>query len=247
MNFCVFIRKTLERKVINAILGYRHLNFLVNGVKQMSVMVNFWEKIFDLLRGISLFRLVQVLFPKLKNNPAFVDYWVMGNLFFSFLAICVVNGNFFPTLNVILLIYGYVRVFEIFVYQVNVLLFDQFKTSATYKLQSYRRMVIALIHNFIEIIFWFAVTYTFHQVYILPTGKDSLTVFESIYMSFFIMTTFSLPIFDKPQSNGLSIILLQSIIGVFMTLVTLARFISLLPKPGTLDTREEEIEKITIP
>lgn len=151
-------------------------------------------------------------------------------------------GNLSNILSGIILSYGCIRVFEITVYQVNVLLFDQFKNPASYKLKSYRRMVILLLHNYVEIILWYATTYTILAFnFDLFEQKDSLT---SIFLfSFKTMVTFGTDV-AKLSNLGHFFVFTQAIIGLFMTLICLARFIGLLPKPDTMDTDEKEKDYI---
>lgn len=59
--------------------------------------------------------------------------------------------------------------------------------------------------------------------------------------SLLVMVTFSGATLKYEKPEGLLILLTQSGIGIFMTILVLARFISLLPSPETMD--EYEIEK----
>jgi len=96
-------------------------------------------------------------------------------------------------------------------------------------------MTIALIHNFFEIVFWFAGTYvTLHFL----TKTDTTT---AVYRSFTHMVTYTMDIDDKKWSVfSVFILQFQGLIGVFMTVLSLARFISLFPQPGSQDEKEQE-------
>ena len=88
-----------------------------------SFIVMFWEKVFGFLKLISLFQLIRKIFPS-KNKYKFVEIWVLSNLLTSLGFILMTHYlKVYVVLN-ILFIYGIFRVFEIIVYQVNVLLFD---------------------------------------------------------------------------------------------------------------------------
>src|SRR5206468_2499479 len=57
-----------------------------------------------------------------------------------------------------LLVYGGLRVFEVVVTQTNVLLFDEWRArrrGVSYALRGYRRILILLLHNYAEVVFWF--------------------------------------------------------------------------------------------
>lgn len=205
-----------------------------------SFIVEFWSKVFGLLARLSLFSLVRWIFK--PTTATFVDAWVLGNLLLSIC--CVFIAAYIPDSIFVLLVvvYGASRVFEIAVYQVNVLLFDEyraFKAGKDYALVGYRRMVLMLLHNYVEIIFWLATTYVYmadHYNHKWTAGAR--TAFGSIYSSFITMTTFG--DFDlMPKSTfGAFILLFHATVGLFMTLLSLARFISLIPAPKSMDVLE---------
>lgn len=103
-----------------------------------------------------------------------------------------------------------------------------------YQLTSYRRMTVLLIHNFFEILFWFAGSYLFFQLLQEQTPTFALT------QSFLQMITYNI-LLDENKTTLLSVCLLQiqAIIGVFMTILSLAHFASLLPKPESKNHREK--------
>jgi hypothetical protein len=141
----------------------------------------------------------------------------------------------------IAILWGVIRVFEVFIYQINVLLFDEYRTkkaNGLYAIQSYRRIVILLLHNYIEIIFWFALFYR-NIGYAFETGGADLNqILVSLNFSFFTMTTFGITSISPKDNFGIIVNFLQSIIGLFMALLILSRFISLIPPPETLDPLE---------
>jgi hypothetical protein len=205
-------------------------------------IVELWSWIFDKLRWLSIFQITTKLYPKLSNR-VFVEWWVLGNLIASIIALWSISYSNIKPLEYFFLGYGVVRIFEIFVYQVNVLIFDEYratKKNVKYSLHSYRRVVILLLHNFVEIIFWFAASYGVLMSDYKFVPSSTATFFELLYMSFVTMTTFGQPNFTFLSRTGMMLILFQSIVGVFMTLITLARFIGLLPRPHTKDETEQE-------
>lgn len=129
----------------------------------------------------------------------------------------------------IFVIYGSLRIFEIFIYQLNVLLVQPYKGVVCF-FNSYRRMTIALIHNFFEIVFWFAGTYLTFQFI------QGITPGDAIYRSFTHMVTYSLEI-DKSKWSYITLAVLQSqtLMGVFMTVISLVRFLSLFPQPKSMN------------
>jgi len=208
----------------------------------MSFIVEFWSRIFSFLGNISLFALVRWKFPRVVNAK-FVDGWVLGHLVLAFAALVFVAH--FPAhwLALGFVFYGVLRVFEISIYQTNVLLFDEYRTvksgTGGYVLAGYRRVVLLLLHNYFEVIVWLSSTYLFMEAdftRVWPGGSN--TILGGLYSSFITMTTFGN--FDLlPKTNRAALVLLfHSTVGLFMTLLSLARFISLLPVPRSDDATE---------
>lgn len=210
-----------------------------------SFIVEFWSSTFNFLAKVSVFSLVRKLFPS-AITARFVDFWVLSHLFLSMVAVIVAAYSPYPVLGYFFMSYGFLRTFEIVVYQMNVLLFDEYrvvKAGGEYRLEGYRRIVLLLLHNYFEIILWLACTYTvmaadFDHKWQSGTG----TVFGGIYSSFITMTTFG--DFDLLPKTALAafVLLFHATVGLFMTLLSLARFVSLIPAPKTRD--EIEIKQI---
>ena len=206
-----------------------------------SFIVEFWSSIFGILAKVSVFTLVRKLFPS-AITARFVDFWVLSHLVLSMVAVVVAVYSPYPVMGYLFMGYGFLRTFEIVVYQTNVLLFDEYrvvKAGGEYRLEGYRRIVLLLLHNYFEIILWLACTYTvmatdFEHKWQPGTG----TVFGGIFSSFITMTSFG--DFDLlPKSTmAASVLLFHATVGLFMTLLSLARFISLIPAPKTRDLIE---------
>lgn len=99
--------------------------------------------------------------------------------------------------------------------------------------------MILLLHSYVEIIFWFALFYR-NIDWAFETGGVALnSFFASLNLSFVTMTTFGYTAISPKETLGDVLIIIQSIIGLFMTLLILARFISLLPSPETMDEFEK--------
>lgn len=208
-----------------------------------SFIVEFWSQVFSLLGRLSVFGLVRTALPG-SLSARFVDAWVLGHLLLALLAVVFVSH--FPKhwISLALVTYGVARVFEITVYQTNVLLFDEYrarKNGKDYAIEGYRRIVLLLLHNYVEIILWLAGAYTaFADQFNHKWQEGAGTALGGIYSSFITMTTFGE--FDlTPKSEIAALILLfHSAVGLFMTLLSLARFISLIPAPKSRDTLEQE-------
>ena len=208
-----------------------------------SFIVDLWSQIFDILGWISPFRIICHLIPATRGNVGFTDGWVLGNLLLSIGLLFICQAPNFSYCEVIAVAYGGIRVFEVFIYQINILLFDEYrarKAGKKYAIRSYRRIVINLLHNYVEVIFWFALIYR-NIGWAFDIGEVILnSFFISLNLSFVTMTTFGQTNISPKKPLGNSIIFIQSVIGLFMALIVLARFISLIPIPETLDEFEKK-------
>jgi hypothetical protein len=206
-------------------------------------IIQFWSWIFGALKWVSPFRWVRAAFPNLRGNYRFVEAWVLGDLLLSAACLAALSSPGFCWWQILILCYGAIRIFEIVVYQTNVLLFDEYsvkKGGETYGVAGLRRLVLLLLHNYIEVLFWFSVFYR-NSNHMFDSGRISLDSFAgSLYFSIVTMSTLGYGDVTPTQDTALFLVMVQTMIGVFMALVMLARFVSLLPKPGTLDLLEKD-------
>jgi len=220
-----------------------------------SFIVESWSKIFSILRWISLFQVVRWVVCKkfsatskicrFVESYGFVELWVLGHVLLSIILLLI-----YPTLGAV--IYGGLRVFEVLIYLINVILFDEYRANKAehrkkragetyaipYAIRGYRRIVILLLHNYAEIILWFALFYR-HWDWAFETGRASLnSFFDALNFSFATITKFGYTTIYPRETSGDILVFIQSGIGLFMVLLILARFISLIPKPKTMDEFE---------
>ena len=112
-----------------------------------------------------------------------------------------------------------------------------------YAVRGYTRITILLLHNFAEISFWFSISYIYFDGSFLSNNAPLNTI-TALTFSFSTMTTFG-------NSQGVTILgsigntfnLIQAVIGVFMILLILARFIALIPRAPTSDSIEQKMNQ----
>ncbi|MBM7618522.1 hypothetical protein JOC95_000364 [Bacillus tianshenii] len=205
-----------------------------------SFIVDFWRRLFHVLRYVSVFQYVRLI-PGLRGSHFFVEAWVVGNLAFALVCMVLLQIGVVPSWAAWLMLgYSFTRILEITVYQVNVLLFDPYQ-SANYHVKSYRRLVVLLIHNYVEVIFWFAVSYMVlsSEIGVVVSQGNML---DTLLFSFVTMVTFGSGSLADFKDVARTIIFVQAIIGLFMTIISLARFIGLLPKPVSQDSSEHDVD-----
>src|SRR6056297_2752709 len=108
-----------------------------------SFIIEFWNNIFLILSKISLFSLIRLF----KNNVSyrFVDGWVLFNLIFSIVSSLLTYYFDVKFFLYLFSLYAALRIFEIIIYQLNVLIFDPYrakKKNIKYKIKSAHRMIL---------------------------------------------------------------------------------------------------------
>ncbi|MHC4744339.1 MAG: potassium channel family protein [Planctomycetota bacterium] len=134
------------------------------------------------------------------------------------------------------------RLYEMVVYHVNVVLFHGYNSARQreelHQLRGYRRMVVCLLTNYVEALFWFAVLYQMFQSSFSSGPICPNSRIGSLYYSVITMTTLGYGDIRPIGNAGATICMLQTLVGMFLVIVMLAAFIRLLPKPYTKDQYE---------
>lgn len=174
-----------------------------NKIYTEGLIISLMEISLKFLEKISIFYVIRLLFGEKQQNPPkeeipesksvdatsqetkkfvqtalFVDIWILFNCILSFSFIFIAFSSISNSWKYVFFIYGTLRVFEIFIYQLNVIFVHPYQDrEQVYQLTSYRRMTVLLIHNFFEILFWFAGSYLFFQLLQEQTPTFALTQF----------------------------------------------------------------------
>ncbi len=198
---------------------------------ESGFIVNAWRQIFGSLGSMSVFATVGYFVHGGEGDASFSEKWTLGNFFFSiaylFLFSYLSTQRYITT---IILVYAAYRIFEIMVYHINIFL-------SLEGLQGFRRSVVLLFHNYIEVLFWFASFYRLlHYFFSKPFITRSLG--GSLYFSIVTMTTLGYGDIEPINEIGRAIVSVQTLIGIFMAIFLLARFVSMLPQRGTRDREE---------
>src|ERR1039458_8985812 len=184
----------------------------------MDTFILSWAEFgLNLLRRASLFRLLQFALPGIGGTYAFVDAWVIINLFGAFSS-WLFEGTTTPGLfGTLVVVYAGLRVLELVAYNTGVLIFDSLRSS-NYALRSFRRSLILSSINYIEVLFWFAASYRhFATAFEKPEVIGTLT--GSLYFSTVTMATVGYGDIVPNEDYSRWLIIVHILVSVFFAIV----------------------------
>jgi hypothetical protein len=166
-----------------------------------------------------------------------VDIWVLCWVAASIISfVC----SFFIQSTVIQLavvIISAIRMLEYLTFISNVLLFRSNLRGSTQRgdLKSFRRSIILLACNYVETIFWFATWYSILSQHSLLKVTLQPACISLLRESVVQMVANSTGNVSPDGTLALAVLTVNSVVGLFMTTVMISWFISLLPRPKSLD------------
>ncbi len=211
-----------------------------------SFIVDFWAFVFHQLRWVSAFQLCRALLPSRLITYTFVDAWVLSQLCVAALSLTFWSTYQASCWRYLPIAWAALRVFEVVIYQVNVLFFDAYraaKMGKPYALRGYRRLVLLTLHNYAEVVVWFALFYRSMASSFSDDQNALQTTAGSIYYSLVTMSTLGYGDIHPNGHSGFALVACHLGVSLFLTLVIVARIISFLPQPATLDDTEQGIGK----
>lgn len=254
MKINIFMASILVKVFDNIIFNCQKKNVAIMMIKIESFIVKLWSHIFLILSYISPFAIIRAIFKKTRYSYLFVDWWALTYFIASIVLFTTLKlfgiqewTNIptwveIPLFIKIISIIGGIRIFEIIIYHVNVLLFDEYRAKLagnTYAVRGYRRLIVLLLQNYMEIAIWFALIYRCLNFAFEKNNFYLNSATMSLKLSFTTMTTFGQIDIQPKILLGHILTLTQSVIGLFIALLIIARFISLIPKPKTFDELEK--------
>jgi len=207
-----------------------------------TFIVDLWASIFKILSWVSLFRLVRKLVRSTRGSWKFVDAWVLSHTILALVCVFLLSKTSSGLVRTIIIIYGLLRLTELVVYQINVAFFDEYrarKAKRDYAIRGYRRLTILTLHNYLEVAFWFAAIYEAFPSSFKPESTLNLGIpLRALGHSLYTMTTFGIPLYHPVDNLGTLVVIGEAVVGLFMAVIVIARTLSLIPTPRTLDKFE---------
>ncbi|MDU4660565.1 MAG: hypothetical protein E6Y39_10605 [Clostridium butyricum] len=244
----IFLEEKIRNEKDNKKLQYNFYNLCLeilnrcyieklseNTQKDNGFIVELFNGIFGVLEKISIFNVVRQL--KSDMSYRFVDLWIVGNMIGAIISTGIAYNLSMNNKIIIysILLYSVLRVFEVIIYQINVLLFHPYraqKTGQNYKIKSVTRMVVSLLSNYVEIMFWYS---TMVILFIILNGDNpnKLGLIEIIRSNILCIITLDSNIVKEILNSNYShlseLLFLEVISGMIMTVISLSRFIGILP------------------
>jgi hypothetical protein len=213
-------------------------------LRDFSLLLYGLERLFTWLQSCSLgYRLIggrtSIIRPDLKDEERKriskargrkVEIYLGGWLLAEAAAVGLVANNIEPRWAFIWVALAAYRVFDILQATINITIFDPLRTlgKQTYFLALVRTLVMSFI-NFIELAICFGTIYA-HRLIELDKAQNWRSAY---YFSF--ITQLTIGYGDvSPRGFTRAIAVSQGMVGFFFGLVVLGRFISFLPRIGTL-------------
>jgi len=154
-----------------------------------------------------------------------IEAWATGALIAALLGFACSGSA--PWLSAVVVAAAAIRLFEILVNAVHVTLFHGFIDKKP--LAGPRRIVILLLFNYIELVFWFAAAYRALLAHIVPASQASPVAILAHSLS--AASGFGDGAISQVPSLMSAIAIFESGVGLFMAVAVIARFVSLLPRP----------------
>ena len=234
---------------------------------KQSFIVELWSGIFNVLGKASPFYWACMAIPVIRRDYKaiyyraephirgvyyhFVEGWTLGQLLISCALFILASVWDLYWGEFVAVVYGMTRIYDISITQIDTLLFRVYrirkiearkeKESVTYTphaIRSYIRSAVLLLHNYVELMFWFALFYHY-WAWAFHSSTESLdSFFTPLNFSFVTMTSFGSTTVCPSEIWGNILVLLQSAIGLFMAILILTRFIAFLPWSRSMDKLE---------
>lgn len=180
----------------------------------------------------------RAMFGPSPTSYFFVDAWVLGHVVLSVIGWLVVSPAMAAFWQGMLFIYACWRVLEICIYNMRQMLGAHSKSPTTNTVRSTRRSFLLALLNYAEVLFWFAALYRAVAPSFGSNSEFVSTATGSFYFSILTMATYG----DiTPKTTAVQwLVAAHLAISLYITLGVLARFVSLLPRPKSLDNADDE-------
>jgi hypothetical protein len=198
------------------------------------------------LMKLNIFQHFLRMFPRLdkQTRGGLIELWILTNLLLSIILLSFLPIGPPSFVRIPVVLYAILRLLEVVVFQVYTQIYGGYpgkkKTRLHYNVLSYRRSIFIALMLYLEAIVWFAVLYRLNCGSFSYTGISLSDPIKALYYSFVTMTTIGYGDVYPVTYEGFTIVIAHSLTAILMTVLIIARIISYLPGPRTLDEVERE-------
>lgn len=168
----------------------------------------------------------------------FSDSWVLGYTAIAILFLLFVPLSAMGFFAGVGLVLGALRILEIIGYLFKVLLIDDSDKNLSERIPpvlSSRRLLVLALHNYLEIVLWFAFAYAVFEERFQNSSEILTSSVGSFYFSVVTMTTLGYGDVTPRDSLTRLLVTSQTLLGVFMALVVVGWMVGLLPRRESIE------------
>ena len=195
-------------------------------------LIDGWLCLFKTLGQYTPLSLLGRKSETIRGSHGFVDLWVAARLAMPVVLLIVGAAWGLDWLKVVLYLLGGCSILEVVVVQINVVVFGGYwaeKQGKPQEVKSVHRLLVNALHNYAEVIAWFALFYLNLEGYFDTLEQNVHPTVDALNFSFVTMTSFGYTNLRPTSCLGFLLTLVQSAIGLMMALVILGRIVNVLP------------------
>lgn len=202
---------------------------------------------FGLVQRLTPFELLLRRLPPQtdESRGGLIETWVVAHVALSLIVLAGIPHSAPLWLRCLACGYGGLRVFEVVLFQFLTQILGGYPTNARprlhYTVLSLRRSILLAGLLYIETLIWFASFYRMGSG-CFKTDLPLDGVLVPLYFSTVTITTLGYGDVSAVKSCGFVLVILETLVGFFMTVLIVARLVSYLPSPTTHDPDEQPPE-----
>ncbi|MBF8982280.1 hypothetical protein IZY60_01890 [Lutibacter sp. B2] len=223
---------------------------ILSYISILNCIIYFWRKKYNMDKELKTYEEEKVKKHQSLRMYKFIELWVFCHTFLAIgtsVAVYYIFSQNNKILLCTLMIYALIRIFEIVVYQLRVIIFDGIGKKDL--LKGARRSILLLVHNIIEIVFWYAtitmilISLNFGGIKLHELGNWN----DYIKSSALFITTYGDTYTSVAKITNskflVELVFWEVLCGFIMVIVSLTRFLSLLPTPAFIDEKDREFNQ----
>jgi hypothetical protein len=196
-----------------------------------------WARLFCRLYWCAPLQMLRGRSKRLSDcGHGFVDLWVAARTTIPVVLLVVSIVCDVTRVKLIVLPLGFLCLADMLIAQGHVVLFGGYwaeEQGEDRGVKSVHRLLVNALHNYAEVIAWFALFYLELECWFDRIGREIHPTVDAVLFSFATMTSFGYSDVRPANTYGSLLTLIQSAIGLMMALLILGLIVNALPPPPT--------------